>query len=57
MEDGNYKIKRQQGWIELDIKSGFLFGSGDADLKPEALVKLMQVADKIKKSSTLVVIE
>lgn len=57
LEDVNYKINRQKGWIELDIKSGALFGSGDADLKAEALVKLMQLSSKLKKSHAMVSIE
>ncbi|HHT0592364.1 TPA: flagellar motor protein MotB [Legionella anisa] len=57
LQDGNYKINRQEGWVELDIKSGALFDSGDADLKPEAFVKLMQLAAKINKSSSIVAIE
>lgn len=57
LEDGNYKINRQEGWVELDIKSGALFESGEADLKPEAFVKLMRLASKIKKSSSIVAIE
>jgi chemotaxis protein MotB len=57
LEDANYKINRQKGWIELDVKSGALFGSGDADVKAEALVKLMQIAGKLKKSHAIVSIE
>ena len=57
LEDGNYKINRQEGWIELDIKSGALFESGEADLKPGAFVKLMRLASKIKKSSSIIAVE
>ena len=57
LEDGNYKINRQEGWIELDIKSGALFESGEADLKPDAFVKLMRLASKIKKSSSIIAVE
>lgn len=57
LEDTNYKINRQEGWIELDIKSGALFGSGDADLKADALIKLMKLAGKLKKSHAIVSIE
>lgn len=57
LEDANYKINRQKGWIELDIKSGALFGSGDADLKADALIKLMQLAAKLKKSHAIVSVE
>jgi chemotaxis protein MotB len=57
LEDANYKINRQKGWIELDIKSGALFGSGDADLTADALIKLMQIAGKLQKSHAIVSIE
>lgn len=57
LEDGNYKINRQDGWIELQIKAGSLFDSGEADLKGEALIKLMQLADKLKNYPNPVVIE
>lgn len=57
LEDGNFKINRQEGWIELDIKAGALFESGEVDLKGAALMKLMQVADKIKNLPFSVVVE
>ncbi len=57
LEDANYKINRQKGWIELDIKSGALFGSGDVDLKADALIKLMQLAGKLKKSHAIISVE
>ncbi|CAM3031352.1 flagellar motor protein MotB [Legionella worsleiensis] len=57
LEDGNYKINRQDGWIELQIKAGSLFDSGEAELKAEALIKLMRLAEKISKYPYPVVIE
>ncbi|MBN9231179.1 MAG: flagellar motor protein MotD [Legionella sp.] len=57
LEDANYKINRQEGWIELDVKSGALFESGTATLKGDALIKLMQLAAKLKKSHAIVSIE
>lgn len=48
LEDGNYKVKRQEGWIELEIKAGSLFDQGSSDIKPEALIKLMQLAERLK---------
>lgn len=57
LEDGDYKINRQNGWIELQIKAGSLFDSGSADLKPEALIKLMKLAGKIQTLSYTVVVE
>lgn len=53
----DFKINRQDGWIEMDIKSGSLFDSGTADLKPEAFVKLMALAEKIKRLPFPVIIE
>lgn len=57
LEDGDYKINRQDGWIELQISAGSLFDSGSADLKPEALIKLMKLAGKIKSLPYTVVVE
>jgi chemotaxis protein MotB len=57
LEDGNYTIDRQEGWIELDIKAGSLFESGTADLKAQALLKLMQLAEKIKDLPYTIVVE
>lgn len=57
IEDGNYKINRQDGWIELNIKAGSLFDSGNSELKAEALVKLMNLANKLKGQSYPIAIE
>jgi chemotaxis protein MotB len=57
LEDGNYKINTQDGWIELDIKAGSLFETGTSDLQPDALLKLMQLAGKIKNLPYTVVVE
>ena len=57
IEDGSYKINRQEGWIELDIKAGALFDSGSANIKPEGLIKLMKVAGKIQNTSHTIVVE
>lgn len=48
LANGDFQINRQKGWIEMDIKAASLFDSGTADLKPEALIKLMQLATKIR---------
>jgi len=57
LEDGSYKVNRQEGWIELDIKAQSLFESGDSDLKSEAMVKLLQLANKLKSSPYPISIE
>ncbi len=57
LENGDFKISRQEGWIEMDIKAGSMFANGTADLTPEALVKLMQLAAKIKDVPYPVVVE
>lgn len=46
--DGDYKVNGQDGWVEIDIQAGSLFIKGNADLKPEAMVKLMRIASIIK---------
>ncbi len=43
--------------VEIDIKAGSLFDSGSADIKPEALIKLMKLAEKIKNLPFTVVVE
>jgi len=48
LQDSDYRMDRQEGWIELDIKAGALFDSGSADLKPLAFAKLVKVAEVIK---------
>lgn len=56
-KDGDYKIFRNEGWIQLEIKAGSLFNSGDADLKSDAVIKLMQLAGKIRALGYPIVIE
>lgn len=50
-------MNSQEGWIELDIKAGSLFDSGTADLTPQAILKLMQLAGKIKDLPYTIVVE
>lgn len=47
--DGEYEIKRDKDWIEMNIDAGALFDTGSADLKPQALVKLMNIAKILQK--------
>jgi chemotaxis protein MotB len=57
LEDANYQINKQEGWIEINIQAGSLFESGTSDLKTEALLKLMSVAAKIKNLPYTIVVE
>jgi chemotaxis protein MotB len=57
LESKNYSIQRQDGWIELNINAGSLFESGNAELRPAALVNLMLLADKIKNTNYPMVVE
>lgn len=57
LEDQNYRINRQKGWIELEVKAGALFDSGEADLKASGLVKLMQIAGKLENSHAIISVE
>ncbi|WP_259454671.1 flagellar motor protein MotB [Legionella taurinensis] len=49
LQDPDMNIHSDNGWVELDIKAGALFDSGSADLKPAGIVKLMKIAEIIKK--------
>lgn len=49
LQDDDYQVNSHKGWIELNIKAGALFDSGNADLRPTAILKLMKLADIIKK--------
>lgn len=57
LEGVDYKISRYDGWIELEIKAGSIFDSANAELKPEAIIPLMKLAEKIKQFSFPIVIE
>lgn len=48
LKNGDFHINRQEGWIEIDMKAGSLFASGSADLKPLAMIKLMQIASTLE---------
>ncbi|WP_115316962.1 flagellar motor protein MotB [Legionella birminghamensis] len=57
LQDSDYSANRQNGWIELDIKAEALFDSGSAELRPLAVIKLMKVANILKKVSFPVALE
>lgn len=57
LEDDDYKINRREGWIELEIKAGSLFDAGNADIQSDALLKLMQLAGKLKATTYPIYIE
>lgn len=57
LEDGSFKVNRQEGWIEVDIKAGSLFDSGTSELQTQALLKLMQLAGKTKDLPFTIVVE
>lgn len=53
----DYQIKRDEGWIELDIKATSLFEAGNAELKPDAVLRLMYLAWKIKNAEFPIIVE
>ena len=57
LEDGSYQINKHEGWIEINIQAEALFESGTSDLKSEALLKLMSVANKVKNLPYTIVVE
>lgn len=48
VNDGDYKVHREDGRIEINIQAGALFVKGDAELRSDAVVKLMKIAAIIK---------
>lgn len=57
LESTDYQMNRQKGWIELQMKAGSLFDPAGDDLKPEAILKLLQLAGKITKGSYPIIVE
>lgn len=57
LEDGSYHVNSKEGWIEVDMKAGSLFQSGTADLTPQALLKIMKLAGKIKDQPYTIIVE
>lgn len=57
LEDSDYHVESQDGWVELDIKAGALFDSGSADLKPAAIMKIMKIAQILKKTPYPIALE
>lgn len=48
LQDSDYHMNPQDGYVELDIKAGALFDSGSADMRPLAIIKLMKLASIIQ---------
>lgn len=48
LQDENFLINKEDGFIEFNIKAGSLFDSGSADLKPQAAAKMIQLAKLLK---------
>lgn len=57
IEDGSYKVIKEKGWIELDVRAGALFKSGDVSVTPEGMLKLMKIAEKVKEFPFTIVVE
>jgi chemotaxis protein MotB len=50
-------VAREADWIEVDMKSSLLFGSGSADLSPAALPALHKVAELLRNTPNAVHVE
>ncbi len=57
LQDSDYHMNPQDGWVELDIKAGALFDSGSANLRPVAVLKLMKLGSIIKEFPYPIAIE
>ncbi|MBT4963636.1 MAG: OmpA family protein [Francisellaceae bacterium] len=57
IRDGRVNMKRQQDYIEIEIKSSVLFYEGGASLKREAEKIMFDLANVFKKISNFIIVE
>lgn len=57
VDEGLIDVRRDQRWIEVEIKSSILFESGSADLSVQAQPVLRQLADKLKSLENVIHVE
>ena len=55
--DGHVRVRRTESWVEVDISTDILFGSGVARLSPAALAALQRLADVLKTFPNAVQVE
>lgn len=48
LQDSDYKMSSKDGRIQFDISAGALFRTGSVEVKPMALIKLMELANILK---------
>ncbi len=57
IDDDTINIKKTDYWLEIEIKSGILFGSGNAQLSEDAEDILSSIADQVSKYPNNIQIE
>jgi chemotaxis protein MotB len=57
VDDGLIEVRRDERWIEVEIKSSILFSSGSADLSEQSRPVLRQLADKLRPLDNIVHVE
>lgn len=57
IRDQVVSVTRESEWIEVDMKSSMLFGSGSADLGQSALPVLRQISDTLRNSPNEIHVE
>ncbi len=57
VDDGLIEVRRDKRWIEVEIKSSILFMSGSAELSPQSMPLLRQLADKFKPLDNVIHVE
>ena len=57
VDDGLIEVRRDERWIEVEIKSSILFSSGSADLSAQSRPVLRQLADKLRPLDNIVHVE
>jgi chemotaxis protein MotB len=49
IKDDMVRVRREELWVELELKSNFMFASGSAEIEAEALPVLERIAQTLKK--------
>jgi chemotaxis protein MotB len=57
IQDDLIKVKRDQAWIEVEMKSGLLFQSGSSNLSVEAVPMVGKLADVFKSIPNMIHVE
>ncbi len=57
IEDDLVEVKKNDLWVEIEIKSGLLFASGDAALQSKAAPVLKKISEVLQTTSNIIYVE